>query len=154
MRNLKMHGNISMLTTNELGNCKMSKEVFDSLYNTLVPNHGNCATLDGEYLRAINKINYDGYNNGFCNNTSGPYNFLVQEFGMLDVYPEFEKLKAFVNRGYSDKLTEEIKTILDCSITVVIEHIVRKNGEYTLNTYNIDMFHYTDLTNYDEECDE
>jgi hypothetical protein len=132
----------------------MSKEVFESLYNALVSNQGNCTTLDGEYLRAVNKINYDGYNNGFSNNTSGPYNFLVQEFGMLGIYPEFEKLKAFVNRGYSGKLTEEIKTILAGSIAAVVEHIVRKNGEYTQNIPNIDMFYYSDPTNYDEECDE
>jgi hypothetical protein len=132
----------------------MNKEVFDELFDELVPSKGNCTTLDGEYLRAVNKINYDGYNNGFGNNTSGPYNFLVKEFGMFDVYPEFEKLKGFVNRGYSDKLTEEIKTILAGSIDAVIEHVISKNGEYTPNISSLDMWNYSDPTNYDEGCDE
>jgi hypothetical protein len=135
-------------------NNMINEEVFFELFDELVSAHGSCATLDGEYLRAVNKINYDGYNNGFGNNTSGPYNFLVQEFGMLDVYPEFEKLKGYVNRGYSDKLTEEIKAILSGSIDVIIAHVISKNGEYTPNISNLNMWNYSDPTNYDEVCDE
>jgi hypothetical protein len=125
-------------------NTMVNKEVFNSLYNALVPTHGNCTTLDGEYLRAVNKITYDGYNNGFGNNTSGPYNFLVEEFGMLDVHPEFEKLSEYVNRGYSCELNEEIETILNDSMAAVIDHIISKDGEYTPNISKIDMLDYSD----------
>lgn len=43
----------------------------------LVPATGNCPTLQGELIRAVNRIGYDYWNNGFGNNTSGAMNFLM-----------------------------------------------------------------------------
>lgn len=52
------------------------------LYAELVPSSGKCSTLQGELLRASNKISYDWFNNGWgCNNWSGAANFL-QEYAL------------------------------------------------------------------------
>lgn len=123
------------------------QELYDELFNRLIPLDGFCPTLFGEYLRAISKIYYDGYNNGFCNNTSGPYNFLVKEFGMLEVYPDFEKLSTIVNSGYSRHMTAEIATVLEDSVNIIVEYIL-ENEDIDLNM--LDMWNYSDPTNYDE----
>lgn len=42
----------------------MGRTTFDSEYQRLVPQSGNCTTLRGEVIRAANKIDYRLYNDG------------------------------------------------------------------------------------------
>ena len=62
-------------------------DLYNSLREKLIPPVGPCKTFEGEYLRAISALYYDGYNNGFCNNLSGPYNFLARVFGLENLPP-------------------------------------------------------------------
>jgi hypothetical protein len=117
---------------------------YDKLCNELIPSFGECTTEEGEYLRAITKIYYDAYNNGFGNNTSGPYNFLVQKFGILSKLPEFVELAEAVNSNHyiSEYEFDKIEPILNKAVDIVIEYILNRNGEYTRNTY--DMYDFAD----------
>jgi hypothetical protein len=51
---------------------------FDAMSNELMPVSGAADSLAGELVRAVNRLYYDAFNNGFCNNTSGAINFLTQ----------------------------------------------------------------------------
>jgi hypothetical protein len=52
------------------------------LWVELVPATGKCATVEGEMMRAIARIEHDYYNNGFGNNWSGAYNYLDKHLGL------------------------------------------------------------------------
>ena len=49
---------------------------YEKLYDELVPDSGWSSTRAGEILRAASRINYDHYNNGSCNNTTGAWRYL------------------------------------------------------------------------------
>lgn len=51
-------------------------EDYEKLYDELVPDSGWSSTRAGEILRAASRINYDYYNNGSCNNTTGAWRYL------------------------------------------------------------------------------
>jgi hypothetical protein len=121
---------------------------YDKLCNALIPSIGTCSTEEGEYLRAVTKIYYDAYNNGFGNNTSGPYNFLVKKFCILSELPEFVKLSGVVNSAYyiSEELFDKFEPIINKAVDIVIEYIIERNGEYTRNTYNMYDFADEDYT--------
>lgn len=60
------------------------KEYHSKLWDKLVPTSGNCSTLEGELLRAADRICYDYFNNGWgCNNWSGAVVFL-RKFSKVD----------------------------------------------------------------------
>jgi hypothetical protein len=136
---------------------------YDKLCDELIPSFGQCATEEGEYLRAITKIYYDAYNNGFGNNTSGAYNFLVQKFGILSELPEFVELAKVVNSGHyiSEYEFDKIEPILNKAVDIVVEYILNRNGEYARNSYDMYDFADADCTldiedeyAYEEEYDE
>lgn len=62
------------------------REAFhQKLWSELVPRSGKCDTVNGELLRAANKICYDYYNNGWnCNNWSGAVIYLRNHFFCAD----------------------------------------------------------------------
>ena len=51
---------------------------YEVLANKLLPSKGKADTIEGEMLRAATKLYYDYWNNGMCNNTSGPAKFLIR----------------------------------------------------------------------------
>ncbi len=40
---------------------------YGALYDKLIPPYGEAATVHGEMIRAVTKLNYDYFNNGNCN---------------------------------------------------------------------------------------
>ena len=111
---------------------------YDALYDTLIPSMGNASTLEGELLRAISKIYYDAYNNGYGNNLSGAYNFLVKHaYGILPM--NFCKIKELVNGPYIGNGIEynESLIILEDTVNAIIEHVISKNGNYTMSDVDI-----------------
>ena len=132
----------------------------EPLYDDLVPGDGKADTVEGEMLRAINRIVYryyndgDEYHTGYGTETAGPaHAFLVDAN-----HPLRSSMKQIFSTGtdYEQTLKDALDTILD--------HIESKQGEYSENTLG-DMLdsksHYEDeeyeedeYDDYDEEEDE
>lgn len=123
------------------------------LEGELVPLSGKADTLEGEFIRAIGRLGYDFYNNGFCNNTSDALDFLNREMP-VEIITEYEFLKDYVNTGgYAPNYA---KNAIDTHLTNLTEKVVRyvlsKEGNYTES--DLDMFDYGDPDYYPEDEDD
>ena len=103
----------------------------------LVPGMGAAETVEGEMLRAINKIVYrwgndgDEYHTGYGTETAGPaHSFLVNSNN-----PKQSALKYIFNKG-----TDYEQTIKD-ALEIILDYIESRNGGYTKNTLG-DMLDY------------
>lgn len=104
------------------------QEAYQKLANELLPDSGKADTLHGELLRALGKIYYDYYNNGMCNNTSGPCNFLKAKLklegpiksALDDIYIES------ITSGYTNMDMEEL---LEIFANYVIEHVMSTENQ-------------------------
>lgn len=126
---------------------------YDKYFDLLVPRSGNCATIEGELLRAANRLYYDGYNNGFCNNTSGAVNLLKQYKHLFstDITPELNVIYSISNtNGYSDNGYIELETVMN----VVFEYIISKKCVFQENIENVDLFDFQEDDYYEREEDE
>lgn len=105
----------------------------------LVPIDGACNTIEGEFFRAICAINYDYFNNGFCNNWSGPFNFLQEYNDVLGLNGCLNILGDY--RFGLHRLTESSPNIagsINYAIDKIIEYISMKEGNY--EKFDGDMF--------------
>lgn len=117
---------------------------YQELSNKLIPEEGKCETLQGEFLRASNKISWDWFNNGWgCNNWSGAVVFLKKFFKELPVQPDAEvltKLKKELNYVYEYSHGEPPPVDddrADIAVTTIHEIVVQAiidNPEPILNT--------------------
>ena len=110
-------------------NCGEERATYDRLYAALVPSEGDCETIEGELLRAISKIYYDRYNNGFGNDMRGPVAFLMEHYKGKDFDRFLEDLAEFApeNRdggGISNQTLERL-------VTSIIRFVEAKQGSYT-----------------------
>ena len=127
---------------------------YENLYAALVPASGSCPTLEGELLRATCKLYYDYYNNGMCNNTSGPALFISGFFDQInarvDVRTALHEIYLESNTGgyTSRNLENQLELVAD----FIIELISSKNGEYQENS--ADMYDKQEPDNYDDEDDD
>lgn len=121
------------------------------LYAKLVPDVGNCPTLQGELLRAANKIAYDWYNNGWgCNNWSGAVAFIRALFGKLPNQPPEQKqarlLRAlseadqYSTGASTDFLTDASAIDIVTDIEEIIVQAILDNPEPIVNT--CDMYDF------------
>ena len=60
--------------------------VKDEMWKKHVPAAGSCNSLEAELFLAANRLGYDYYNNGFCNNPVGFHDFIT-EHGYDDKLP-------------------------------------------------------------------
>jgi hypothetical protein len=105
----------------------------EPLYAKLVPGQGDAETLEGEILRAINRIIYrwfnsgDKYYEGYGTETAGPaHSFLVNAN---------HPLKAIMNRLFREFISDdEYEKMLNDILEAILTHIESKQGEYTKNT--------------------
>ena len=124
----------------------------EPLYNELVAGSGKSDTVEGEMLRAINRIVYRYYNDGdeymrgYGTETVGPaHSFLVNAN---------HPLKSLVSKLFSTGTNYEvtIKDVLDA----ILDHIESKQGKYTPNNVG-DMFDYEpefeDEESYEDDYD-
>ena len=131
----------------------------DALYSKLVPASGNSDFIEGEILRAINRIIYRYYNDGdffyqgYGAETAGPaHAFLTNSreipFKLSNTLTQiFNKAIGAPEDGYARLLNFALETILD--------YIESKEGNYTKS--NEDMFNYEsefEDDSYDEEEDD
>jgi hypothetical protein len=108
------------------------QDLYNELFQQLVPSAGKCATVEGELLRAASKIYYDYYNNGFGNNWSGPWRFLETFAGKLDLYKELETLKPYAHGRMTQN--RAVDSALDSLVDKVMEYLQSKNGEFSPNS--------------------
>ena len=113
----------------------------EPLYDKLVPGQGKAETLEGEMLRAINRIVYryyndgDKYNEGYGTETAGPaHSFLVNA-----VHPLRAKMDSIMD---GEKLSDnEYESMLKEALGLILDYIEGKEGEYTKNTQG-EIFDY------------
>ena len=121
----------------------------EPLYDELVPVSGDAETLEGEMLRAINKIIYRYYNDGdkyyegYGTETAGPaHSFLINAN---------HPLKAMMNKLFREFVSDsEYKKMLNDILKAILDHIESKQGEYTKNTLG-GIFDYEPEFEDDEE---
>ena len=117
------------------GNGKHQKEM-DRLFDQLVPDHGSSNTVEGEILRAANRIYYDYYNNGMCNNTSGAVRFLNYHLYYRRGIDKFEPLKKIYDNCNTGFHTfENLEIPLENMMDKAIEYVICKNGQYQKSDY-------------------
>ena len=140
---------------NKLINEFVGKELEDRnepLYDKLVPGSGKADTVQGEMLRAINRIVYryyndgDEYHTGYGTETAGPaHSFLVNAN-----HPLRSLVSTLFKKGTNYEQT--IKDVLDA----ILDHIESRQGKYTPNSE--DMYDYEsefeDDTYEEEEYDD
>jgi len=105
----------------------------EPLYDKLVPGMGDAETVEGEMLRAINRIIYRYYNDGdkyfqgYGTETAGPaHSFLVNAN-----HPQKSAMNQIFNEPISDSEYEQmIKDALD----MILDYIESRQGKYTKNT--------------------
>ena len=129
----------------------------EPLYDELVPVSGDAETLEGEMLRAINKIIYRYYNDGdkyyegYGTETAGPaHSFLINAN---------HPLKAMMNKLFREFVSDsEYKKMLNDILKAILDHIESKQGEYTKNTlggmFNYESEYEDDDEDYDDYYDE
>ena len=109
----------------------------ENLYDKLVPGMGDAKTVEGEMLRAINRIAYRYYNDGdkyyegYGTETAGPaHSFLVNAN---------TGVRSAMERIFSDGIKYE-ETIED-ALEHIVSYIEAKQGKYTKNTFG-GIFNY------------
>ena len=105
---------------------------FDELTGTLMPLSGPCDTFAGELVRAVNRLYYDAFNNGFCNNTSGAFNFLEKNLTVLgpdtQVQDALQTIQPCTNTGGYSTVTPAVGVALDVLVGAVVEMIQNNPG--------------------------
>ena len=125
----------------------------EPLYSELVPGAGKADTVQGEMLRAINRIVYRYYNDGdeymrgYGTETAGPaHSFLVNAN---------HPLKSLVSTLFS-KGTDYEQTIKDV-LDAILDHVESRQGKYTPNNVG-NMFDYEpefeDEESYEDDWDD
>ena len=129
----------------------------EPLYDKLVPGQGDAETVEGEMLRAINRIIYRYYNDGdeyftgYGIETAGPaHSFLVNAN-----HPQRAAMKKIFGDG-----TDYEQTIKD-ALDTILDYIESRQGEYTKNTlggifdyepeFEEDEEDYDDYDDYDDD---
>jgi len=126
------------------------QDKLEELYS-LIPNIGACDTQAGELLRSANRIYYDAFNNGFCNNTSGALNYLKNYLPFTEEKQKvIDTLKNCVNTGGYSMLTDNVNDALDTMIDLVIEAII----EFPSMKETPPICDLFDLQEEDAECEE
>ena len=123
----------------------------EEYWKVLVPGSGNCETMEGEMLRAINRIIYRHWNDGdyffkgYGCETAGPaHAFLVQGC------PLGYKLKPLFDTTIGD--TSNYESVIYEALDLILEYIDSKEGKYEKS--NVDMFDFESLftADYDDVC--
>lgn len=121
---------------------------FTQYWDQLIPSEGSAKTVEGELLRAANKIYYDYYNNGFGNNWSGALKFIQQHLGNI---PGMNTVAPFaagrMPRG--DEQEKKIEVALDQIMDQVMATIRSSQGQHRPNS--TDMYSLNDKRQWDDE---
>jgi hypothetical protein len=125
------------------------------LFDKLVPGSGASETVEGELMRAINRLVYRWYNDGdkfwqgYGAETAGPaHSFLINSNAIpFDIQ---STLTSILNKsvGTGD---EGYERLIKFALEQILDYIEGKNGEYTKS--DEDMFDYESEYEDEEEDD-
>ena len=132
----------------------------EALYDILVPGSGKTGTVEGEMLRAINKIVYRWWNDGdkfyegYGAETAGPsHSYLINSNNPLR-----DTLASILDKAIGSSGDAAYERILELALTKVLDYIESKEGNYTES--EVDMYDYdsefedeTQDDSWDEEDD-
>ncbi len=136
---------------------------FTKMTEELMPAMGAADTFAGEVIRAVNRLYYEAFNNGWGNNVSGAWHYLKQvlrpeagEFG-VDLDKALAAIKPYVNmnRGGVDT-PDRVNDALDALCTIAVKW-AQANPERAAEDNEVDMLDLSDKDNYgryDDEDDE
>lgn len=137
---------------------------YQRLNDELVPAMGNCATMQGEMIRATSKIGYDWYNNGWgCNNWSGAVVFLrkfLPEFAGKRTEAETTEFRKALSvaHGYSHgercNIADEKADAVVTTIVAYVVQCVLDNSSPTANTRDMHDFSEPNARWEEEDDDE
>ena len=124
----------------------------DPLWKELVPGQGKAETVEGEMLRAINRMVYRFYNDGdkyfegYGAETAGPaHAFLVDAN---------HPLKSAMNKILDEPTGDaSYERMLKDALDMILDHIESKQGKYTPNNVG-DMFDYDSYFEDEEDDDD
>ncbi len=91
----------------------------ETLFNKLVPVQGKCETLEGETLRAINRIIYRYFNDGdywftgYGIETAGAAETFLRLHAPIDLRPELNESYGTEDKDYEKPLIVALEKILD-----------------------------------------
>ena len=130
------------------------------LYDKLVPGSGNSDFIEGEILRAINRIIYRYYNDGdffykgYGAETAGPaHSFLTNS---REIPLEIQSTLTSTFNKAIDAPEDGYERLLNFALEKVLDYIEGKDGNYTES--NEDMFNYEsefeDEEDYEDDYDE
>ena len=134
------------------------QDAYNKMAYELMPSDGPAESVAGEAIRAISKIYYDCYNNGFINNTSGAYNYLdhlMMRRQIPNLSEPLRNIQEYVNSDLCRRgsAIDELDENMDQMVDAVIEWI--KNNPHTMAEPNPDdMLDMTDPDIYDDEMEE
>lgn len=142
----------NLLTESKARNTKDGKDIED-YFNELVPPSGKAGTVNGEIVRAVNRIGYRWYNDGdkffegYGTETAGPAMAFLVKHGELDgqIQDAFKRLESAASRTSTDKQYEKF---LEALFKYAVRHV-----ELIPNTKSdVDMFDYD--SDYEDEDDD
>ena len=114
------------------------QNLYEIKYPELVPYEGKCDTVEGEMLRATAKLYYDYYNNGMCNNTSGPALYLMVKNDELKLGVKDQIAIIYHNSNNAGYGTVNLEVELEQLCDAVLEYI----GEHSGTPNTKDMYDY------------
>lgn len=130
---------------------------FDQFSQELMPAMGAAESLAGELVRAANRLYYDAFNNGFCNNTSGAVNFLYTH--LVPFYPSDRDLKEALDT-VAPKTNSGGYSTVGCITGAALDLIVDRVAALIINQPELkqqpnpcDMFDLQDEDYYEPEDD-
>lgn len=117
------------------------QKYYNQFFDAMIPGHGPCPVLEGELFRAAIRIQYDFYQNAFCNDISHPFAFLHDH----DLIPSktYFVLKPYTkNNGkmYKGKFreTDPIVHAITAMMDRMMEHLIcqKENGGFHVNNFD------------------
>jgi hypothetical protein len=119
----------NLLTELRARNTKDGKDIED-YFNELVPPSGKAGTVNGEIVRAANRIGYRWYNDGdkfyedYGTETAGPAMAFLVKHGEIDgqIQDAFRRIERAVVGTNSD---EEYEKFLEELFTLAVDHVIK-----------------------------
>jgi hypothetical protein len=122
-------------------------------YSALVPSEGKAPTLGGEALRAVSRLYYDAFNNGWGNNTSGAWNYLSKHVPFeAEAKQALDSIREYTNTGgYAQADVRDYGPKLDSIVDGVMAFL---DTEASKQPNPEDLFALQEPTLEDEEDDD
>ena len=127
----------------------------NALFSKLVPGSGNAETVEGELLRAINRIVYRWYNDGdkffegYGTETAGPaHSYLVNSGSPIS--SQLDRIFGEIAGSFNDKAYE---AGIQRALGIILDYVEKQEAEDSLTPNKEDMFDYNSEFEDEEEDD-